>query len=139
MGRTYVPVMLANAKAIDQGLEKVETVVEGKTWEQVPFPYQAKCLQWIRIEFSRLSSDEQEQAHDASPRRVANAVVMDLNKSSLTVAPECQLTTMAAERGSWANTTPMTPTISVTLPFAWVRSMPWNPSDRKIRNHQSST
>ncbi len=61
MGRTYVPVMLANAQAIDQGMEKVETVVEGKTWEQVPFPYQAKCLQWIRIEFSKLSSDEQEQ------------------------------------------------------------------------------
>lgn len=60
IGRTYVPVMLANAKAIDQGLDKVETTVEGKPWEQVPFPYQAKCLQWLRVEFARLSSEEQE-------------------------------------------------------------------------------
>ena len=60
IGRTYVPIMLANARAIDQGLDKVETVVEGKTWEQVPFPYQAKCLQWLRIEFSKLSVEEQD-------------------------------------------------------------------------------
>ncbi len=59
IGRTYVPVMLANAKAIDQGLDTVTTVVQGKTWEQVPFPYQAKCLQWLRIEYSKLSSEEQ--------------------------------------------------------------------------------
>jgi glutathione S-transferase len=54
IGRTYVPVMLANARALDQGLDKVETVVEGKPWEQQPFPYQGKCLQWLRVEYARL-------------------------------------------------------------------------------------
>ena len=58
VGRTYVPVMLANAQALDQGLEKVETVVEGKPWEQEPFPYQGKCLQWLRIEYARLSEED---------------------------------------------------------------------------------
>ena len=62
VGRTYVPVMLANASAIDRGQDKVATVVEGKNWEQVPFPYQAKCLQWLRIEYSKLSGEEQEAA-----------------------------------------------------------------------------
>ena len=59
IGRTYVPVMLANAKALDQGQDKVHTEVEGKVWEQEPFPYQGKCLQWLRIEYARLSSDDQ--------------------------------------------------------------------------------
>lgn len=61
VGRTYVPVMLANAAAIDQGLDQVELQVEGKTWVQEPFPYQAKCLQWLRIEFAKL--DEKDRAH----------------------------------------------------------------------------
>lgn len=59
VGRTYVPVMLANAAAIDQGLSQVELEVEGKTWTQEPFPYQAKCLQWLRIEYAKL--DEQDR------------------------------------------------------------------------------
>jgi hypothetical protein len=54
VGRTYVPVMLANAAALDRGLDSVQTVVEGKPWAQQPFPYQAKCLQWLRIEYARL-------------------------------------------------------------------------------------
>ncbi len=58
IGRTYVPVMLANAAALDQGLDKVETEVEGATWVQEPFPYQGKTLQWLRIEYARLSEDD---------------------------------------------------------------------------------
>ena len=58
VGRTYVPVMMANAQALDQGLETVETTVEGKTWTQEPFPYQGKCLQWLRIEYARLSDED---------------------------------------------------------------------------------
>ncbi len=54
VGRTYVPVMLANARALDHGLERVETVVDGKPWVQAPFPYQGKCLKWLRIEYARL-------------------------------------------------------------------------------------
>ncbi len=61
IGRTYVPVMLANAAALDQGLSSVETVVEGEPWVQEPFPYQGKCLQWLRIEYARLSEDDRKR------------------------------------------------------------------------------
>ncbi len=64
VGRTYVPVMLANAQALEQSLDKVETQVEGKAWEQEPFPYQGKCLQWLRIEYARLSEDERATVDD---------------------------------------------------------------------------
>jgi glutathione S-transferase len=61
LGRTYVPVMLANSAAIDQGLDQVTTEVEGKVWTQQPFPYQAKCLQWLRIEYARLDDEDQKR------------------------------------------------------------------------------
>lgn len=59
-GRTYVPQMLANAKAIDAGMDNVETVIDGKPWVQQPFPYQAKCLQWVRQEYARLDQSERQ-------------------------------------------------------------------------------
>ena len=55
-GKTYVPVLLANAKAVDAGTEQVRAEVEGQAWVQQPFPYQAKCLQWVRQEYARLDS-----------------------------------------------------------------------------------
>jgi glutathione S-transferase len=61
VGRTYVPVMLANSAAIDKGQDQVETVVEGKAWIQEPFPYQAKCLQWLRIEYARLDEEDRQR------------------------------------------------------------------------------
>ncbi len=61
VGRTYVPVMLANARAIDEGLAQVELEVEGKAWVQEPFPYQAKCLQWLRIEYVKLDPADRER------------------------------------------------------------------------------
>ncbi|MGV0036550.1 MAG: glutathione S-transferase family protein [Candidatus Azotimanducaceae bacterium WSBS_2022_MAG_OTU7] len=64
LGRTYVPVMLANAAAIDQGLDQVQTEVEGKPWTQEPFPYQAKCLQWLRIEYARLDEEDRARVNE---------------------------------------------------------------------------
>ncbi len=61
VGRTYVPVMLANARAIEEGLPEVETEVDGRTWTQEPFPYQAKCLQWIRVEYVKLDEQDRER------------------------------------------------------------------------------
>ena len=57
MGRTYTPVMLANEQAVARGADAVETQVDGLRWTQQPFPYQAKCLQWIREEHARLDGD----------------------------------------------------------------------------------
>ena len=56
VGRTYAPALLANAQAIDANAEQVETTIDGRPWVQQPFPYQAKCLQWVRQEYARLDS-----------------------------------------------------------------------------------
>ncbi|MCP3984353.1 MAG: glutathione S-transferase family protein [bacterium] len=48
VGRVYPPFLLANAQALEQGAERVETEIDGKPWTQKPFPYQAKCLRWLR-------------------------------------------------------------------------------------------
>ena len=52
---------LATANALEQGLELVETIVEGKDWVQEPFPYQGKCLQWLRIEYARLDEEDRQR------------------------------------------------------------------------------
>ena len=48
IGRVYPPVRLANARALATGAASVETTVDGQVWTQPPFPYQAKCLGWLR-------------------------------------------------------------------------------------------
>lgn len=57
-GRGYTPVMLANADALARGAESVECTVDGKPWVQQPFPYQGKCLQWLREQRAALSADD---------------------------------------------------------------------------------
>lgn len=64
IGATYVPVMLANHEAINTGSNQFETTVLGKQWTQPTFPYQAKCLQWIREAFFKLDSDERDVVLD---------------------------------------------------------------------------
>ena len=56
MGRVYPPAMLANAKAVMNGATQVETQIDGKPWVQQPFPYQAKCLQWLRRDHASLDA-----------------------------------------------------------------------------------
>jgi glutathione S-transferase len=48
VGRVYAPFLLANADAIERGAEHVECMIDGRPWLQQPFPYQAKCLVWLR-------------------------------------------------------------------------------------------
>ncbi len=48
VGRVYVPFLHANAEAIARGAERVECTIDGRPWVQQPFPYQGKCLQWLR-------------------------------------------------------------------------------------------
>ena len=57
-GQMYVPALLANAKAIMEGDETWETEIDGSTWKQKAFPYQAKCLKWIKEEFNTLSKND---------------------------------------------------------------------------------
>ncbi len=58
VGRVYVPVMLANAEAQMTGAKEVRTEVGGKPWVQQPFPYQVKCLQWLRAEYGALADND---------------------------------------------------------------------------------
>jgi glutathione S-transferase len=48
IGRVYPPLMLANAKAVMAGAPQLDAVVDGQAWTQQSFPYQAKCLRWLR-------------------------------------------------------------------------------------------
>jgi glutathione S-transferase len=59
LGRTYVPVMLANDAAFKNGSETVETTVDGLPWVQQTFPYQSRCLGWIRDQYETLSPQDQ--------------------------------------------------------------------------------
>jgi len=58
-GRMYVPALIANANAIMQGEETWETEIDGSVWKQRAFPYQAKCLKWIKEEFDALNENDQ--------------------------------------------------------------------------------
>ena len=59
VGRTYVPALLANAQAMMKGVNQMETTIDGRQWVQPTFPYQGKCLQWIRAMFNELSEADQ--------------------------------------------------------------------------------
>jgi len=48
IGRVYAPFLLANAKALANGAERVECSIDDQPWVQQPFPYQGKCLTWLR-------------------------------------------------------------------------------------------
>jgi len=62
IGRTYVPALLANAEAIERGADEVSTEIDGRPWRQQPFPYQAKCLQWLRQAYVQLDGDDRSRA-----------------------------------------------------------------------------
>ena len=54
----YVPAMIANSIAFKEGKETWSTKIDDQMWEQKTFPYQAKCLEWIRDEFNELDQDD---------------------------------------------------------------------------------
>lgn len=58
VGRVHAPFLVANAAALERGDEQLETEIDGKPWVQKPFPYQGKCLRWLREAREALSSDD---------------------------------------------------------------------------------
>jgi len=56
VGRVYVPYLLANASALQAGARQVETMIDERSWVSKPFPYQGKCLRWLREEYGALSA-----------------------------------------------------------------------------------
>jgi glutathione S-transferase len=54
-GRVYAPFMRANAAALAGGAPEVRLTIDGAPWVQQPFPYQGRCLQWLREGYAALS------------------------------------------------------------------------------------
>jgi len=58
IGRVYAPFLLGNAQALASGAEQVDCVIDGRKWTQKPFPYQGKCLRWLRERRAALSAGD---------------------------------------------------------------------------------
>jgi glutathione S-transferase len=56
VGRVYAPFLLANAQALASGSDRVECEIDGRPWTQKPFPYQGKCLTWLREDYAGLDA-----------------------------------------------------------------------------------
>ena len=55
IGSTYVPALLKNASAFEKDEKEWSASINGATWSQNTFAYQAKCFKWIRDEYDGLS------------------------------------------------------------------------------------
>jgi glutathione S-transferase len=58
VGRVYAPFLLGNAAALEKGAALVECEIDGRPWVQKPFPYQGKCLAWLREQYTGLALDD---------------------------------------------------------------------------------
>ncbi len=58
IGRMYALAQLANAKAVEAGKNNWTTEIDGTTWTQQTFPYQAKCLKWTNEHYRALSGTD---------------------------------------------------------------------------------
>lgn len=76
IGRVYAPALLANARAVAAGDERWECTIDGANWSQLTFPYQAKCLQWIRERYQGLA---------AADRARVDAVLVDTGVEAMLV------------------------------------------------------
>jgi hypothetical protein len=54
VGRIYAPYLIGNARAVMDKADKLKMELDGKPWEQNPFVYQAKCVQWLREAYAAL-------------------------------------------------------------------------------------
>jgi glutathione S-transferase len=58
IGRVYAPFLLANARALSAKAAEVRTDIDGRAWIQQPFPYQGKCLKWLREAYTALGESD---------------------------------------------------------------------------------
>jgi len=65
IGRVYAPFLLANAEALATGADLVRCTIDGLPWVQRPFPYQGKCLGWLREAYAALGDAARRVADDA--------------------------------------------------------------------------
>ena len=58
IGRVYAPFLIANARALNSKAAEVRAEIDGRPWIQQPFPYQGKCLKWLREAHAALSDSD---------------------------------------------------------------------------------
>jgi glutathione S-transferase len=64
-GRLYVPLLRANAQALQAGQAELRATIDGQVWVQQAFPYQGKCLAWLRRDHWALSDADRARADAA--------------------------------------------------------------------------
>jgi glutathione S-transferase len=77
IGRVYVPVMLANARALKLGQAQVNAEIEGLPWQQQAFPYQGKCVQWLRQSYAALPSNDSKIVRELMARHACLPLLED--------------------------------------------------------------
>ncbi|HXW83690.1 MAG TPA: glutathione S-transferase N-terminal domain-containing protein [Candidatus Binataceae bacterium] len=60
IGRVYTPFLIANARALANKADRVECEIDGRPWVQQPFPYQGKCLMWLRESHAKLGPSDRD-------------------------------------------------------------------------------
>jgi glutathione S-transferase len=61
LAQAYVPVMLANARALLHAEKQLSVELPQGRWEQGTVNYQGKCLRWLREEFAALDAADRSQ------------------------------------------------------------------------------
>ena len=77
----YAPFLLANAAALASGAERVECEIDGRPWVQQPFPYQGKCLAWLREAHAALAPADRARGGRGARRHRARAALRRLGDS----------------------------------------------------------
>ena len=78
VGRTYVPTMIANAKAAMAGEQEWSCELDGATWQQPVNAYQAKALGWVREEFEKLDATNRNRVRTVLDNTGCEALVEDI-------------------------------------------------------------
>jgi glutathione S-transferase len=65
VGRYYAPFLLANGAALARGEARVECEIDGHKWVQQAFPYQGKCLTWLREAYAALGAGDRDRVDAA--------------------------------------------------------------------------
>ena len=63
IGRMYAPAQLANARAVEAGDKTWTAEIDGATWTQQTFPYQAKCLRWTNERYQALNKSDRDSVN----------------------------------------------------------------------------
>jgi len=64
-GEIYLPFLLANAKAFDNGQDSFSLTLAERQYSQGTFKYQLKCLGWLKEEYASLQGEARERVDQA--------------------------------------------------------------------------